>query len=241
MGAYLETPITAKDSHSGANKDGSVRFGHSSMQGWRKGMEDSHIAIPELAMVGSKEIGMYAVFDGHGGAEVAKYCQKHLPNAIRAVPQWRLQEWKNALCASFHSIDRELQTIEAQRELKVLIGLDPAEADAEAATIQTRNAAAASSAGDPQTQTLQQLMVMKRMLQGGRVSAGGGAEGDNRVCRLPDHPVHAGCTAVVCLKVGNTLYVVMQETPAESSAVMARPCHSHMTINQTAKLRRTEL
>ena len=128
-------------------------------------MEDSHIAIPELAMVGSKEIGMYAVFDGHGGAEVAKYCQKHLPNAIRAVPQWRLQEWKNALCASFHSIDRELQTIEAQRELKVLIGLDPAEADAEAATIQTRNAAAASSAGDPQTKNLQQMMVMKRMLR----------------------------------------------------------------------------
>ena len=36
---------------------------------------------------------------------------------------------------------------------------------------------------------------------------------------LPDHPVHAGCTAVVCLKVGNTLYVA---NAGDSRGVLCR-------------------
>lgn len=36
-------------------------------------MEDAHIAIPNL----TNDISLFAVFDGHGGAEVAKFCSEY--------------------------------------------------------------------------------------------------------------------------------------------------------------------
>ena len=53
---------------------------------------------------------------------------------------------------------------------------------------------------------MNKIMLMKRQAQGGRVTAGGGSMGNNRVCELMEHPVHAGCTAVVTLRVGNKLF-----------------------------------
>lgn len=35
------------------------------MQGWRKRMEDSHIADVNLS--GNSNLGVFGVFDGHGG------------------------------------------------------------------------------------------------------------------------------------------------------------------------------
>ena len=71
MGAYLSAPITLKESEDGATS----RQGHgaSSMQGWRRSMEDAHI-------VGTEKAGatLYGVFDGHGGAEVARYVARHM-------------------------------------------------------------------------------------------------------------------------------------------------------------------
>jgi protein phosphatase 1B len=43
MGAYLDTPITEKNPEYGKNE--MVAWGLCSMQGWRCGMEDAHIAI----------------------------------------------------------------------------------------------------------------------------------------------------------------------------------------------------
>ena len=48
---------------------------------------------------------------------------------------------------------------------------------------------------------------------------GGGAMGDNRVCELADHPVHAGCTAVAVLQVGQTLITA---NCGDSRAVVGR-------------------
>lgn len=42
MGPYLGSPVMTKDSEDGDNK--SLRFGATSMQGWRKSQEDTHIA-----------------------------------------------------------------------------------------------------------------------------------------------------------------------------------------------------
>ena len=42
MGAYLDTPITEKNSEFNTNEQAS--WGLCSMQGWRCGMEDDHIA-----------------------------------------------------------------------------------------------------------------------------------------------------------------------------------------------------
>ncbi|WJZ84406.1 hypothetical protein VitviT2T_004012 [Vitis vinifera] len=46
MGIYLSTPKTEKLSEDGEN--GRVRYGSSSMQGWRATMEDAHAAYPDL-------------------------------------------------------------------------------------------------------------------------------------------------------------------------------------------------
>ena len=35
-------------------------------------MEDAHITNPNLG----NDIGLFAVFDGHGGLECAKFCEK---------------------------------------------------------------------------------------------------------------------------------------------------------------------
>ena len=43
------------------------------MQGWRKSNEDAHITAIDFV----PGVSLFAVFDGHGGSEVAKYCDKH--------------------------------------------------------------------------------------------------------------------------------------------------------------------
>jgi len=49
------------------------------MQGWRKSNEDAHITALDI----EKGISLFAVFDGHGGCEVAKYCEKHFISELK--------------------------------------------------------------------------------------------------------------------------------------------------------------
>jgi protein phosphatase 1G len=59
------------DQEVGQFKNEGVQFNYAvgSMQGWRDEMEDAHITKPEL----TKNQSLFAVFDGHGGSEVAEY------------------------------------------------------------------------------------------------------------------------------------------------------------------------
>lgn len=45
------------------------------MQGWRQFMEDAKIT--ELEIPEHPGLSLFAVFDGHGGAEVSRYVAKH--------------------------------------------------------------------------------------------------------------------------------------------------------------------
>ncbi|KAJ8449609.1 hypothetical protein Cgig2_005631 [Carnegiea gigantea] len=72
MGTYLSKPKTEKVSEDGENQR--LRYGLSSMQGWRSSMEDAHAAIPDL----DSSTSFFAVYDGHGGKVVAKFCAKFL-------------------------------------------------------------------------------------------------------------------------------------------------------------------
>ena len=65
MGPYLGTPNTEKDSENGESN--ACRWGATSMQGWRKSQEDSHIAATNLP----DGVSVFGVFDGHGGKEVS--------------------------------------------------------------------------------------------------------------------------------------------------------------------------
>ncbi|CAM9938068.1 unnamed protein product, partial [Heterosigma akashiwo] len=111
MGVYLSTPITDKESEEGEH--GFLKYGASSMQGWRKGMEDAHLALGELpGGVTSKEgegISMFAVFDGHGGAEVARFTAAHLPNEIQRIPEFQEGNYSDALVKAFHRVDQMLE------------------------------------------------------------------------------------------------------------------------------------
>lgn len=86
MGNLLGAPVTDKETHRGTTKDEQLKYGLSSMQGWRVHMEDAHIAEGELYALeidpkdSSKNIkipleghSLFAVYDGHGGTFAAIY------------------------------------------------------------------------------------------------------------------------------------------------------------------------
>lgn len=78
MGAFLDKPKTEKHNESGEGNG--LRYGLSSMQGWRIDMEDNHcaqIGIPDL-----KDWSFFAVFDGHAGSKVSAYSAQKLLDAI---------------------------------------------------------------------------------------------------------------------------------------------------------------
>ena len=86
MGAFLEKPKTEKVSDGGAGNG--LRFGLSSMQGWRVEMEDAHKAVTGLPGNLAKW-SFFAVFDGHAGARVSEYCAQQLLDAIVTTGELR--------------------------------------------------------------------------------------------------------------------------------------------------------
>ncbi|KAM9837572.1 protein phosphatase 1bb isoform 1-T1 [Aulostomus maculatus] len=75
MGAFLDKPKTEK--HSAHGEGNGLRYGLSSMQGWRVEMEDAHTAVVGLPH-GLADWSFFAVYDGHAGSRVANYCSGHL-------------------------------------------------------------------------------------------------------------------------------------------------------------------
>ena len=73
MGAYLDTPIKEKNPEHGNNEI--CAWGACSMQGWRCGMEDAHIATEILLPDNKGKAMLFGVFDGHGGDKVAQLAE----------------------------------------------------------------------------------------------------------------------------------------------------------------------
>ncbi|CDW56014.1 protein phosphatase 2C [Trichuris trichiura] len=78
MGASLSEPVTKRSTESCANE--LYKVGSSSMQGWRISMEDAHIQL--LAMPEDEGLSFFGVYDGHGGAAVARYASYYLHKRI---------------------------------------------------------------------------------------------------------------------------------------------------------------
>lgn len=78
MGAFLDKPKTEKITSHGEG-DG-LKYGVSAMQGWRMEMEDSHVCETNFFL---KNYSFFGVFDGHAGAEAAKYCAKNILESIK--------------------------------------------------------------------------------------------------------------------------------------------------------------
>uniref|UniRef100_A0A8C1SZ54 Protein phosphatase 1G n=1 Tax=Cyprinus carpio TaxID=7962 RepID=A0A8C1SZ54_CYPCA len=116
MGAYLSQPNTEKTTGNGGNE--SMHFGFAAMQGWRVSMEDAHNCIPEL----DDETAMFAVYDGHGGEEVALYCSKYLPDIIKEQKAYKDGKLQKALEDAFLAIDARITTEEVIKELVQIAG-----------------------------------------------------------------------------------------------------------------------
>ncbi|KAK4401120.1 putative protein phosphatase 2C 60 [Sesamum angolense] len=114
MGIYLSTPKTEKFSEDGENDR--LRFGLSSMQGWRATMEDAHAAIPNL----DYSTSFFGVYDGHGGKVVAKFCAKYLHQQVLKHEAYLAGDIGTSVQKAFFRMDEMMRGQRGWRELAVL-------------------------------------------------------------------------------------------------------------------------
>merc|ERR1712159_29290 len=87
MGAFLDKPITEKETHVGQGEEGNLTWACAHMQGWRVSMEDAHSAQVGLSM--APKCSFFGCFDGHGGQMIALYSARHLADKICSLPEWK--------------------------------------------------------------------------------------------------------------------------------------------------------
>lgn len=114
---YLPEAVTEKEVEDGGDvsKCGS-RYGVCGMQGWRRNMEDSHLALPSF----DREVALYGVFDGHGGRGVARYAAKRLPELLRETEAYKREDYGKALEQAFLAMDEKLREPAGRREVAEL-------------------------------------------------------------------------------------------------------------------------
>ncbi|CAF2241359.1 unnamed protein product [Rotaria magnacalcarata] len=117
MGAYLSSPICDKDTIASSNDR--LAYAASSMQGWRMSQEDAHNAILDF----DDKTSFFAVYDGHGGAEIALYCARHLPDFIKQLASYQEGRLKDALIEGFLKFDSLLLDPNVKEILQTLADL----------------------------------------------------------------------------------------------------------------------
>ncbi|XP_078494893.1 protein phosphatase 1G [Ciona intestinalis] len=120
MGAYLSNPSVEKRS-SDLVSEKKYSCGVSGMQGWRISMEDAHNCIPEV----DEDTGLFAVYDGHGGGEVAMYCSYYFADVLKQTEEYKDGKMGEALKATFMKIDRKLKEPRIIKELKLISEREP--------------------------------------------------------------------------------------------------------------------
>ncbi|CAH1773594.1 unnamed protein product [Owenia fusiformis] len=120
MGAYLSVPNVEKvsDDYEGET----MSYGASSMQGWRIAQEDAHNAC--MTFDPERKTSLFAVYDGHGGSEVAQYCSSHLPDFLKELQSYKEGNISQALEDAFLKFDETLTREEVVHELKQIAQLD---------------------------------------------------------------------------------------------------------------------
>ncbi|KAF4677679.1 hypothetical protein FOL47_000141 [Perkinsus chesapeaki] len=119
MGAYRSKPQTDKETDDGS--DPRIVFGSSAMQGWRSTMEDAH--VHQLHFNGKDDEGLFAVFDGHGGKEVALFCARHFPECMASLEEYKKGNYKEAMRKAYLKLDEMMQDSKYREELIELIRL----------------------------------------------------------------------------------------------------------------------
>lgn len=81
-------------------------------------MEDAHFAVDHLPGYDWSDTAAFGVMDGHGGREVALFCQMFLPGHIAAGP---VDDPKAALIAAFEAMDELLDQSDSIELLQTLV------------------------------------------------------------------------------------------------------------------------
>ena len=123
MGAFLDKPKTEKQTATGSGNG--LRFGLSSMQGWRVEMEDAHAAVVSLPP-SLQEWSYFGVFDGHAGASVSKYCAENLLSSVLAADDFKAatksascpntDQLKSGTIAGFLEIDAKMRDLLSEND-----------------------------------------------------------------------------------------------------------------------------
>ncbi|WFD43199.1 protein-serine/threonine phosphatase [Malassezia psittaci] len=111
MGQILSEPIVDKRTSRG--EDERHAYCVSDMQGWRISMEDAHAAILNLPddanVTPDQRVSFFAVYDGHGGANVARYAGRTLHGRLAELSEFQQRDWEAALRRAFLKTDEDLR------------------------------------------------------------------------------------------------------------------------------------
>ncbi|KAF4674450.1 Protein phosphatase 1G [Perkinsus chesapeaki] len=91
---------------------GPLSYSVSGMQGWRRSMEDDHIAHWDK----NKRVGLFGVFDGHGGRGASQYVAKKIIKTILNTEAYKKNDYARALHEAFMEVDKEMATSEGAKE-----------------------------------------------------------------------------------------------------------------------------
>ena len=126
--SFFDSPESV-EKHSESDCGGGVRYGLSSAQGYRKEMQDDYNAIAGFPQL-TNNVSWFAVFDGHGGSNVSKFCAKELiksletneelmkalENEHRIGGKELMKTVKKSIHQSFLDTDEKVKTIEKSKD-----------------------------------------------------------------------------------------------------------------------------
>lgn len=135
---------------------------------------------------------LFGVFDGHGGGEVAKFCAEHIHEEIKSIPEFQNKQYGESLIAVFHRMDDMLRTPEGVARLRHF-----------------REGSVEAKDEENSFDFIRTLLVAQQGARQADYEDYGGCQEE----------VQAGCTAVVAILDGNTLYVA---NAGDSRAVLSR-------------------
>ncbi|XP_052210301.1 probable protein phosphatase 2C 59 [Diospyros lotus] len=97
---YADAPVTG----GGLSQNGKFSYGYASSPGKRSSMEDFYET--RIDGVDGEIIGLFGVFDGHGGARAAEYVKQNLFSNLISHPKF-MSDTKSAIADAYNHTDSE--------------------------------------------------------------------------------------------------------------------------------------
>ena len=116
MGNELDNPILTKNSLDKETEF--IKFGSSSVQGWKTYLEEYYFFFPDIFPNTEKKIDIFGLFSGEGGPEVAKYITNIFPEKLKGNNNFKEGKYSEALKETFIDVDNSLNSEKGKNELK---------------------------------------------------------------------------------------------------------------------------